>query len=91
MQKQSKLQKLTMKDNFMFGAVMIDPENCKPLLEMALGIQVGRLTVSIEKSLVYHPEYKGVRLDVEDTSTRLEMFVWRKKVLCFAMVGQLFS
>lgn len=65
MQKQSKLQKLTMKDNFMFGAVMIDPENCKPLLEMALGIQVGRLTVSIEKSLVYHPEYKGVRLDVE--------------------------
>lgn len=60
-----KLDTLTLKDNFMFGAVMTDPENCRPFLEMALGISIGKLTVSIEKSLVYHPEYKGVRLDVE--------------------------
>ncbi len=60
-----KLETLTMKDNFMFGAVMSDPENCRPFLEMALGVPIGRLTVSTEKSLVYHPEYKGVRLDVE--------------------------
>ena len=61
----SKLEALTLKDNFMFGAVMCDPENCRPFLEMALGIPIGKLDVSIEKSLVYHPEYKGVRLDVE--------------------------
>ena len=60
-----KLEDLTLKDNFMFGAVMIDPANCKPFLEMALGIPIGKLTVSREKSLIYHPEYKGVRLDVE--------------------------
>lgn len=60
-----KLDTLTLKDNFMFGAVMTDPENCRPFLEMALGISIGKLAVSIEKSLVYHPEYKGVRLDVE--------------------------
>ena len=60
-----KLEALTMKDDFMFGAVMCDPENCRPLLEMALGFPIGRVTVSTEKSLVYHPEYKGVRLDVE--------------------------
>ncbi len=61
----SKLDALTLKDNFMFGAVMCEPENCRPFLEMALGISIGKLDVSIEKSLVYHPEYKGVRLDVE--------------------------
>ena len=61
----SKLETLTLKDNFMFGAVMSEPENCRPFLEMALGISIGKLSVSIEKSLVYHPEYKGVRLDVE--------------------------
>ena len=56
-----KLEDLTLKDNFMFGAVMIHPANCKPFLEMALGIPIGKLTVSMEKSLIYHPEYKGVR------------------------------
>ncbi len=25
-----KLEALTMKDNFMFGAVMSEPENCRP-------------------------------------------------------------
>ncbi len=60
-----KLEMLTMKDNFMFGAVMSEPENCRPFLEMALGFPIGKLTVSTERSLVYHPEYKGVRLDVE--------------------------
>ena len=29
MNKKKSLQELTIKDNFMFGAVMLDPENCK--------------------------------------------------------------
>ncbi len=86
MQGQSKLEKLTMKDNFMFGAVMINPENCKPFLEMALGIHIKHLSVSTEKSLVYHPEYRGVRLDVEasdDEKNRynVEMQVIKKPFL----------
>ena len=30
------LKELTIKDNFMFGAVMTMPENCKDFLEMVL-------------------------------------------------------
>ena len=73
-----KLKELTIKDNFMFGAVMSDPENCRELLEMVLGISISRIEVSKEKSIAYHPEYKGVRLDVyakdnENTCYNVEM------------------
>lgn len=80
------LQDLTIKDNFMFGAVMTDPENCKGLLELLLHKKLDRIIVSTEKSMIYHPEYKGVRLDVyakDDTNTRytIEMQVLRKSTL----------
>ena len=58
------LKELTIKDNFMFGAVMMDENNCRGLLERVLEIPIDRVEVSREKSIVYHPEYKGVRLDV---------------------------
>ena len=58
------LQELTIKDNFMFGAVMCDENNCRRFLEMALGFPIARVEISKEKSIVYHPQYKGVRLDV---------------------------
>lgn len=31
---------------------------------MVLGFQINKVTVSKEKSMVYHPGYKGVRLDI---------------------------
>ena len=58
------LKDLTMKDNFMFGAVMSIEENCIGFLEMVLGFKIERVVISREKSLVYHPEYRGVRLDI---------------------------
>ena len=58
------LKNLTIKDNFMFAAVMLNEENCKGFLERALQIKIDRVAVSTEKNIVYHPEYKGVRLDV---------------------------
>ena len=65
MHKQRKtLQELTIKDNFMFAAVMLEPENAKGLLELVLEIKVDHVEISYEKSIVYNPEYKGVRLDV---------------------------
>ena len=64
MGQRKRLQDLTIKDSFMFGAVMCDEDNCKEFLELALGISIESVTVSKEKSIVYHPEYKGVRLDV---------------------------
>lgn len=58
------LKNLTIKDNFMFAAVMLDEDNCKEFLERALQIPIDHVEVSTEKNIVYHPEYKGVRLDV---------------------------
>jgi len=54
------LNELTIKNDFMFAAVMLIVENCKRLLEMVLGIAIESITVSKEKSIIYHPEYKGV-------------------------------
>jgi len=64
MNKRKGLQDLTIKDNFMFAAVMMQGDICRQFLEMALGFEIERVEVSYEKSIVYHPEYKGVRLDV---------------------------
>lgn len=58
------LQELTIKDNFMFGAVMLQENNCTGLLRLVLGIDIDHVEISTEKSLIYHPEYRGVRLDV---------------------------
>ena len=64
MRKRKTLKELTLKDNFMFGAVMSEEENCKRFLELVLGFPIAYVKVSKEKSIVYHPEYKGIRLDV---------------------------
>ena len=58
------LQELTIKDNFMFAAVMLDPENARLVLERILQMEIRKVEVLAEKSIVYNPEYKGVRLDV---------------------------
>lgn len=86
MRPKKKLQELTIKDNFMFGAVMIDEEICRELLERVLEIPISRVKISTEKSIVYHPEYKGVRLDVyaedeEHTHYNVEMQVVKKPKL----------
>lgn len=86
MKKRKTLQDLTIKDNFLFGAVMSVEENCKEFLEMVLGFSIAQVVVSKEKSIVYHPEYKGVRLDIyaEDenhTHYNVEMQVKKKTAL----------
>lgn len=73
MKQKRTLQDLTLKNNFMFGAVMTDEENCRQFLEIALGFPIAKVTVSKEQSLIYHPEYRGVRLDVyarDENNTR---------------------
>ena len=86
MKRKKQLKELTLKDNFMFGAVMMEEENCKRFLELALGFPIERVEVSKEKSIVYHPEYKGVRLDVyakneHNTRYNVEMQVAKKTEL----------
>lgn len=56
---------LTITDDFMFGAVMSDPNNLKPLLEYILGVKIEKITYP-ERQKVIDLTYdaKGVRLDV---------------------------
>ena len=61
---QKKFQELTIKDAFMFAAVMADPQQCRRLLSLVLDMEILEVTVIAEKTMVYHPEYHGVRLDV---------------------------
>ena len=58
------LQDLTLKNSFMFAAVMMEPENCKALLERILEMDIDHVVLDKEKSIIYHLEYKSVRLDV---------------------------
>ena len=84
--KRKKLEELTIKHTFLFGAVMSDEDNCKDYLELALGFPIEKVTVCKEKSIVYHPEYKGVRLDVvakdeNHTHYNIEMQIASKPAL----------
>ena len=73
-------QNLTISNSFMFAAVMEDTENCKGLLEMVLEFPIARIELSTEKSIIHHPQYHGVRLDVyakgdDNTRYNVEMQV----------------
>lgn len=76
MSRRRKFQELTIRDNFMFAAVMMRDDNCKKFLEMLLGIKIQKLEVSYEKSIIFNPECKGVRLDIfadDENNTRYDI------------------
>ena len=76
MSNKRKFQELTIRDNFMFSAVMMRNNNCKKFLEMLLGIEIQKIEVCYEKSIFYNPESKGVRLDVyakDEKNTRYDI------------------
>lgn len=86
MNKKKTLKELTLKDNFMFGAVMSEEENCRRLLELILQFPIEKVEVSKEKSILYHPLYKGIRLDVfakdeNNTHYNVEMQTVQKAAL----------
>lgn len=80
------LQEQTIKDNFLFAAIMLDSDICKEVLERILEVEIDHVEVVSEKSIVFHPEYHGIRLDVyakenDGTYFNVEMQVERKPVL----------
>ena len=54
------IQELTIIDNFMFGAVMTIPENCKELLERVLQISIERVEISKEKIREFRTVIYGI-------------------------------
>ena len=66
--------------------LMSDKENCKGFLERALSMKIDHVEISTEKNIVYHPEYRGVRLDVyakdeKNTRYNIEMQVLKQPAL----------
>ena len=58
-------EELTIKDDFMFGAVMSEEKNLKPLLEYILDIKIDHITYpERQKTISANYGYKSVRLDV---------------------------
>ena len=81
-----KFKDLTIRDAFMFAAVMSDTEICRKVLELALRIPISEVHVQTEKTMAYHSEYHGVRLDVyasdaDRTRFNVEMQVKLQKFL----------
>ena len=76
-------QEQTIRNNFMFGEVMKDGNNCKEFLELVLNKKIRELQIiQNEKTILPHPDYHGVRLDVfvrddEGTAYNIEMQVAR--------------
>ena len=68
-----RFQDLTIGDSYMFSAVMMENDNCRQLLERVLEMPISRVEVIKEKSMIYHPECKGVRLDQISAWARLAM------------------
>ena len=90
MKQKKTLKDLTLKDNFMFCAVMMVEENCRSFLVACLGFLIGKLQVDQEKSMIWHPEYRSVRLDVyarddENRRYNVEMQVAQKQFLAKRM------
>lgn len=72
----TQFRNLTISNAFIFSAAMADEEICRRVIELALGIPIAKVHVCTEKTMVYHPEYHGVRLDVyaaDDKNTRFNI------------------
>ena len=85
MGRKSKFQSLTIRDDFMFAAVMMKDDNCKRFLEMLLGISIKEIVVNKGKEINYHSDFRGIRLDVfanDENNTRydIEMQIARQEL-----------
>ena len=59
------IEKLTIVDDFMFGAVMSNPKYCKPLLELVLGVKIRKIVYpELQKTINKRYGSKSIRLDV---------------------------
>ena len=59
-----KFEELNLKDAFLFGAALEDPETCRLTLEVVLGRTVEGVTVHAEHTLFYSSDYRSIRLDI---------------------------
>ena len=61
------LKELTIKNNFMFGAVMCDEDNCKGLLERVLQVPIQRVEVYV---ILIRLENASIAIHLQITAKR---------------------
>lgn len=76
-----KLEELTIKDSFMFGEVMSDPKICHHLLELILDKKILQVSVERERNVVYHSEFKSIRLDIRAVDENQNVYNVEMQVL----------
>ena len=69
-----KFEELNLKDAFLFGAVLEDPETCRISLEVMLGKEIAGVTVHAEHTLFYNSDYRSIRLDIHATDERQDRY-----------------
>jgi len=62
--KKTSFQDLNLSNAFLFAVAMEDEETCAIVVETILGKKIGKVTVQVEKSLLYNSEFRSIRLDV---------------------------
>ena len=86
MNRNRKLVNLTFKDAFLFCTTMCNETVCRGVLEQTLEVEIERIIIDKEKSIIYNPEYRGVRLDIivkdeHHTRYNIEMQIRSKPAL----------
>ncbi|MCM1528314.1 MAG: hypothetical protein NC091_13860, partial [Bacteroides sp.] len=59
-----KFENLNLKNAFLFGAALDDPEICRMVLEVILDRKITEVTVHTEHALFFHSDYRSIRLDL---------------------------
>ena len=57
-------KELDLSNAFLFAAALQDEETCQLVLEMILGIRIGKVRVKAEHSILYNSDFRSIRLDV---------------------------
>lgn len=84
---EKRIQELNLTDDFLFAKVMSDEEICRRVLQILLGLSIGRVSLTQpQKTIDLLPDTKGIRLDIyanddEGTIHNCEMQRSRKKQL----------
>ena len=78
MTQEKKFQDLDLNDAFLFAAALEDPETCRLVLELILGMPIGPVKVRTERSILFSKNFRYVRFDVYardevDVSYNMEM------------------
>ncbi len=59
-----KFQDLDLSNSFLFAAAMEDSETCRLMMEMILDIPIAKVSVRVERSMLFSSECRSIRLDV---------------------------